>query len=56
VPAVVENPVRLVFEIVRLGMPELPMENVSALVSLPLLVLVTEIVPVVAETGTVAVI
>jgi hypothetical protein len=32
------------------------MENVSALVSLPLLVLLTDIVPVVAETGTVAVI
>ena len=49
-----KNPPKLVFDRVRLG-GEVTV-NVSALVSLPLLLLVTEIVPVVAEVGTVAVI
>jgi hypothetical protein len=52
----VENPIKLVLERVRLGLVEVLTVKVSALVSLPLLVLVTEIAPVVAEAGTAAVI
>ena len=55
-PLTAVNPLNEDVERVRLGVGEVEMANASGLVSVPLLVLVTEIIPVLAEAGTIALI
>ena len=51
-PLTAVNPLNEDVERVKLGLGEVETANVSGLVSVPLLVLVTEILPVVADAGT----